>query len=127
MIFRPLFLSMVTILPLTVVASPVTLHKDMPYINARKLLLKQGWHPVNLHLHDDYAFLGVEHELHNKNFNEFDSCSIDYSNCVMRFKREKKCLTVYTFGEKIRYMKVVDWNNECPAVAAQPQAAASKK
>jgi hypothetical protein len=71
--------------------------------------------------------MGVERELSRHNFKEFDSCSIDYSNCVMRYKRAKKCLTVYTIGEKIRYMKVVDWNSECPEVPPQSTSHPSEK
>ena len=87
MIFLPRFFSVLAILPLIVVAAPAALQKDMPYVAARKLLLKEGWLPVNLHLHDDYALMGVERELFKHNFKEFDSCSIDYSSCVMRYKR----------------------------------------
>lgn len=127
MIFLPRFFSVLAMLLLIVIAAPVALQKDMPYVAARKLLLKEGWLPVNLHLHDDYALMGVERELFKHNFKEFDSCSIDYSNCVMRYKRAKQCLTVYTVGEKIRNMKVVDWNSECPDGAPQSDSQPSEK
>ena len=111
-----------SLLPAIVFAAPADLRKDMPYLfAARKLLLKEGWMPANLHLHDDYAMIGVEHELSRNNFKEFESCSIDYSNCVMRYKRARQCLTVYTIGEKIRDMKVVDWNSQCALTQQQQQ------
>jgi hypothetical protein len=127
MISLPRFFSVLAMLPLIVFAAPAALQKDMPYVAARKLLLKEGWLPINLHLHDDYELMGVEHELSKHNFKEFDSCSIDYSNCVMRYKRAKKCLTVYTIGEKIRDMKVVDWNSVRPERAAQSDSQPSEK
>lgn len=101
-------------LPLIAYAEPVALQKDMSFVAARKLLLKERWKPVNVHALDDYALMGVEHELARRNFKEFDSCSIDYSNCVMRYKRGDECLTVFTIGEKIKYMKVIQWSDECP-------------
>ena len=99
--------------PLIAFGSPATLQKDMSFTAARKLLLKEKWKPVNVHAHDDYALMGVEHELAKMNFKEFDSCSIDYSNCIMRYKRGDECLSVFTIGEKVKYMKVVHWTDEC--------------
>ncbi len=101
-------------LPLVAYAAPAVLQKDMAFSAARKLLLKEKWRPINVHAHDDYVPIGVEHELAQKNIKEFDSCSIDYSNCVMRYKRGEACLTVYNIGEKITDMKVVDWSDACP-------------
>lgn len=97
-------------------ATPLTLQKDMPFTAARKLLLKEKWKPINVHARDGYTFMGVERELAKMNIKEFDSCSIDYSNCVLRYKRGDECLSVYTVGEKVKYMKVVHWTAECPAL-----------
>jgi hypothetical protein len=92
--------------------------KDSPFAATRAMLLKEKWKPVNVHAHDDYALMGVEHELARMGINEFDSCSIDNSSCVMRYKRGSECLTVFTVGEKIKYMKVVGWNDECPILSS---------
>jgi len=86
----------------------------MSFSAARKLLMQQQWKPVHVHADDDYPLMGIEHDLAKLNIREFDSCSIDYSSCIMRYKRGDQCLTVYTIGEKVKYMKVVDWTNECP-------------
>lgn len=101
------------LLPLIVHASPA-LKENMPFVKARALLLKDKWKPVYVHENDDYALMGVERELAKRNFKEFDSCSIDYSNCIMRYKRGDECLTLYTIGEKVKYMTVVQWTEECP-------------
>ncbi|MDC8760672.1 hypothetical protein [Janthinobacterium fluminis] len=114
MIATQRLLILCVVLPLIANAAPAALQKDMSFITARKLLLKEKWKPINVHAHDDYALMGVEHELAKRNFKEFDSCSIDYSNCIMRYKRGGECLTVFTIGEKIKYMKVVHWSDECP-------------
>lgn len=106
----PLF----AVLPLIAFAAPATLQKDQPFTAARKLLLKARWKPINVHAHDDYALMGVEHELAKMNIKEFDFCSIDYSNCVMRYKRGIECLSVFTIGEHVKHMKVVHWTDECP-------------
>jgi hypothetical protein len=102
-------------LPLIAYAAPPALEKDMSFTTARKLLLKEKWKPVNVHARGDYALMGIEHELAKMNVREFDSCSSDNSSCIMRYERGNECLTVFTIGEKIEYMKVVGWNNECPA------------
>jgi hypothetical protein len=113
-------LMFITALPLVAHAAAPQLAKDMPFMSARKLLLKERWRPVNIHANDDYALMGVEHELAKKRVKEFDACSIDYSNCVMRYKRGNECLTVYTSGEKIKDMKVVHWSDECARQAQSP-------
>ena len=115
----PRYLIIFATLPLIVSAFPTPLRNGMAYTTARQLLLKDRWVPLNLHAHDGYEFIGVERELAQRNFKEVDSCSIDYSNCVMRFKRATQCLTVYAAGERVKDMKVVDWNGECPAVEKQ--------
>lgn len=97
-------------------STPAPLHKNMSFFTARKILLKEGWKPINVHADDNYTPMGIEHELAKMNFKEFDSCSIDYSNCIMRYKRGSRCLTVFTIGEEIKFMKVVDWNSDCPAL-----------
>ncbi len=99
---------------MTAEASPAELKKDMHFLSARKMLLKDKWIPVNVHLHDNYALIGVEHELSSNKINEFESCTIDYSNCIMHYKRLDQCLTVYTIGEHPNIMKIVSWSDACP-------------
>jgi hypothetical protein len=105
-------------LPSIAYAVSGSLHKDSPFTATRAMLLKEKWKPINVHAHDDYALMGVEHELVRMGIKEFDSCSIDNSSCVMRYKRGYECLTVFTVGEKIKYMKVVGWNDECPILSS---------
>jgi hypothetical protein len=107
------FVLLAGLLPLILHASPA-LKENMSFVKARALLLKDKWQPVYVHENDDYALMGVERELAKRNFKEFDSCSIDYSNCIMRYKRGGECLTLHTIGEKVKYMKVVQWTKECP-------------
>jgi hypothetical protein len=104
--------------PSIVSAAPASLQKDSSFFTTRAILLKEHWKPINVHAHDEYALMGVEHELARSGIKEFDSCSIDNSSCVMRYKRGSECLTVFTVGEKIKYMKIVDWNDECSTVSS---------
>lgn len=113
-------------LSIVVYANPLEIQKDMSFVAARAMLLKAKWKPFNVHEHDDYALMGVEHELAKRNFKEFDSCSVDYSNCVMRYKRGDECFTLYTIGEKIKDMRVVQWSDECPAIQGQGQNASTR-
>lgn len=109
------FFILLLLTPLIVDAHPVRLKAGMSFLMARKLLIQDKWQPVNLHKNDDYVLMGVEHELFDNNFKEFESCSIDYSNCIMHYSRGRKCLTLYTIDEKIKHMKVAQWSNDCPA------------
>ena len=107
-------------LPLIGHAAPAILNRDMPFAAARKLLLKERWKPIIIHAHDGYVRIGVERELAKLHINELDSCSIDYSSCVMRYSRSAECLTVITIGERFKDMEVVEWSYLCPTLPAAP-------
>jgi hypothetical protein len=100
---------------MVVYAAPSGLQKNMSFTAARQHLLKERWKPLNLHRHDNYPFMGVEHELARHGIREFESCSIDYSDCIFHYQRGVQCLTVFTVGEHLESMRVVQWSDDCPA------------
>ena len=100
--------------PLITQAAPRQLAVGMNFVEARRILLHSRWQPINIHANDDYEPMGVEHELFRRGYKEFDSCSIDVSSCILHYRRGSHCLTLYTIGEKVKYMKVQGWSNKCP-------------
>jgi hypothetical protein len=65
-------------LPSIAHTAPPPLREGMTFTAARKLLLKEKWKPINVHAYDDYALMGVEHELAKMNIREFDAESCNF-------------------------------------------------
>jgi hypothetical protein len=85
------------------------------FLVARSRILKTGWHPTRMYKEDDYEFFDIEKELKDRNFLEFDSCSMDAGVlCILYYNQETRCLRVDTIGEQIKDMKVTRWTDECP-------------
>jgi hypothetical protein len=86
-----------------------------PFTKARSRLVGLGWKPVRMHRDDNYSYIGTEKELANRGFVEFESCSVDAGAlCIFHYSKASECLRLDTKGEKIRYMSVTRWTNECP-------------
>lgn len=86
-----------------------------PFTKARSRLVKSGWEPIRRHRSDRYEYLGTEKELAGRGFMEVESCSVDAGSlCIFYYRRASSCLRVDTRGERIDYMKVTRWTNECP-------------
>jgi len=92
------------------------LKKGMPFQLARSLLIKQGWRPVNIHQHDDYAFMGIETEWVKAGFSELDSCAVDRASCIANYRKAKQCLKLQTAGEDIKHMRIDSWTGDCVEV-----------
>lgn len=101
--------------PLLAASYPPYLKQDLPFTNARKLLIKDGWKPIPMHINEHYEYDGVEKELVRLKFMEVDSCSNDSARCILYYRKKDACLRMDTIGEHVRGMKVVRWTNECPA------------
>lgn len=95
-------------------AVDLKLRKGEPFLAARKRILKLGWKPDRMHLHDKYEYMGTEVELSKLGFVEVDSCSIDAGSlCIFYYRKGNQCLRVDTVGEQAREMQVRLWSNEC--------------
>jgi hypothetical protein len=91
----------------------------MRFIEARRLLFKDRWQPFNVHERDNYRPIGIERELADSGIIEYDTCSSDFRNCILRYKRNRECLTVYTIGERVVEMKVFHFSRTCPGKVEQ--------
>lgn len=109
---RRVVLGFTAILPVLVHANDIQV--GMPFKEARKLLFEKKWRPVDVHAGTDYSYIGIEHQLIKNHFNELESCAVDRPICIFNYKRKNQCLRVFTSGEKMRAMSVVEWKNECP-------------
>jgi hypothetical protein len=111
--------SVLAMLPMAVLAVPLHIHKDQPFLQARTRLLKNHWKPGPMHEADEYRYEGVEKQLVTRGFKEVDSCSVDSSRCILYYKKGEHCLRLDTIGEQVKFMKVVQWSEECPAALQQ--------
>lgn len=86
----------------------------MPFLDARKNMLNQHWAPVDVHLNDNYAFIGVEKKLRHQRFIEVESCAMDQALCIFNYKKNGQCIRLITNGENISQMRVTSWSQNCP-------------
>ncbi|QGZ38261.1 hypothetical protein IP92_01432 [Pseudoduganella flava] len=97
-----------------------------PLVTARAKLLKHGWKPTRRHADDGYEYSGAEVELIRRRIFEVDSCSSDSSRCILFYAKRGKCLRMDTIGEKVGYMVVTRWAEECPDAPPRPSGANSE-
>lgn len=83
------------------------IEKGMPFLDARKLLLKDHWIPA------DHEEIGVENDLGRMNINEVESCAMGQAFCIFNYKKNNKCLKLISKGEEVKDMKVYSWSGEC--------------
>lgn len=91
-------------------AADVPIKERMPFLTARKTLIKNGWQP-NPTYTGEY---GVENILQRKGFTEVASCTVGLQFCSFNYVKNGACLGMATVGEEVEDMKVYSWNFKCP-------------
>jgi len=91
-------------------ATELPITKGMPFLSARKALIKQGWIPDPT---DETAPDGVMKTLRNIGLLEVERCTEGVQYCEFNYKKNDACLVVSTIGEKVKDMRVDAWNIEC--------------
>lgn len=91
-------------------ATDIPIKERMPFVNARKALIENGWQP-NPTYTGEY---GVESILQRKGFSEVESCTVGLQFCSFNYVRNGVCLGVATVGEEVKDMKIHSWNFKCP-------------
>lgn len=86
----------------------------MPFLQARKNVMREGWSPRKTHINDGYDFSRTEKNLLRRGLSEVESCAMDRPYCVFNYERAGQCFRVVTVGEDVRDMKVAQWSNDCP-------------
>lgn len=108
----------IILLILSIFAGPAahagTLRKGLPFMQARIQLIKDGWHPVNIHTGEHYEYIGTETVLIDSHIYELESCAVDRPLCVFNYHRGKRCLRLVTHGEELSDMRVESWSFRCP-------------
>ncbi len=95
-------------------AADIGLRVGMPFLEARSVLQKAHWMPVDVHTNDGYEFIGVERKLKDRNIDEVESCAIDAAICIFNYRKNQECIRLLTHGEEINDMRVRSWSNTCP-------------
>ena len=91
-------------------AADVPIKEGMPFTQARKALIKNGWKPNPTYSGE----FGVESIIQRKGFNEIESCTEGVRFCSFNYIKSGDCLGVGTVGEEIKDMKIYSWNFKCP-------------
>jgi hypothetical protein len=94
-------------------ATELPINKGMPFLNARKALIKQGWEP---NLTDEMDPDGLMKTLRNMGISEVQRCTEGVQYCEFNYKRNNQCLVVSTTGEKVKDMRINNWGFNCPDV-----------
>ena len=110
--FRLFYAISLTLITLNCAHAQSFLKDGMHYSHARKLLLKNGWVPVDPYPNGKVSEVGTqEAELIKKGIREVDTCSMDAGAlCNLFYIKNNSCLKVSTRGERLPYMRVIDWS-----------------
>ena len=93
------------------------LKEGMSFLDARKTLISNGWRPILT----KPVYGGTEKILINANIKEVESCAMDTPLCIFNYRKDNKCLRLYTEGEEIKDMRVTSWTEDCPEQVLQSQ------
>jgi hypothetical protein len=107
-----LFLFFVIISPISLQADE--LKKGIPFLSARKFLIKQGWHPIIVDKGKYFVFSKTEKVILNAHIIELESCAMDRHLCIFNYKKDETCLRLLVEGLDIKEMHVYKWTYECP-------------
>jgi hypothetical protein len=86
------------------------------FTTARKQILKQGWHPINLQTTwraeegPDCGLLDCE--LHRHGVVEVAGCPTDQPICIFYYRKGKAWLQVMATGETMKSLRVYYWTSQ---------------
>ncbi len=107
---KPLAISLLGCVSLFSSAADLPIKEGMPFLKARKALIKNGWEPNTTYSGE----FGVESVIQRKGFNEIESCTEGVRYCSFNYIKNEDCLGVGTVGEEVKDMKIYSWNFKCP-------------
>ena len=80
----------------------------MPFLAARKVILKDGWLPVVTQ--QESILTGLERTLARKHrVREIDHCTMDLPLCMFKYQKGGNTLTVFSWGEQMNYLELKFW------------------
>lgn len=92
-------------------ATDVPIKKGMPFLSARKVLIKHGWKPNLTNVMEPG---GVMKTLRDMGISEVERCTEGVQYCEFNYRKNKTFLVVSTTGEEVKNMIVDDWGFKCP-------------
>lgn len=99
------------------------LKQGMPFLSARRAILKSGWRPLDLKRRwaaDEEPDCGLlECVLHRRGVVELEGCPTDRPVCVFYYRKGGAWLQVMTLGEELDRIKVYYWANQAPEPTAE--------
>jgi hypothetical protein len=94
------------------------LASGMAFMTARRVILKQGWTPLDLKkswLADEEPDCGLlECALHRRGVVELQGCPTDMPVCVFYYRKGKSWLQLMATGEELKDLKVYYWSSQPP-------------
>jgi hypothetical protein len=98
------------------------LKPGMPFLSARRAILKSGWRPLDLKKTwraDEGPDCGLlECALHRRGVIELEGCPTDRPVCVFYYRKGKSWLQLMTLGEEFDHIKVYYWARQAPEASA---------
>jgi hypothetical protein len=95
------------------VAHAENLRIGMDFLKARKILIRDGWHPEKSR-RPEGGYIGTENLLIKNGITEVESCAMDSALCVFHYKKKNRCLEVTTKGEAVKSMEIYSLSHSCP-------------
>lgn len=94
------------------------LKPGMPFLSARRAILKSGWRPLDLKKTwsaDEEPDCGLlECQLHRRGVVELEGCPTDRPVCVFYYRKGTSWLQLMTLGEELNNIKVYYWAHQAP-------------
>ncbi|WP_233863505.1 hypothetical protein [Paraburkholderia adhaesiva] len=102
----------ILLLTATIAVHAENLKIGMNFLQARKLLIRNGWHPEKSH--PPYGErLGVENLLIKEGVTEVENCAMDSALCIFHYKKKNRCLEIITKGEIVKSMEISSFSHSC--------------
>lgn len=92
-------------------ATDVPITKGMPFLSARKALIKHGWKP---NLTDYIDPSGTMRLLRDIGVKEVERCTEGFPYCEFNYKKNNVCLGITTTGEEVKDLIIEAWDFKCP-------------
>ncbi|MFZ6647739.1 hypothetical protein ACO0LO_18595 [Undibacterium sp. TJN25] len=91
--------------------------KGQPFLQARELILADGWLPLRFVKEEDSIFREGKWQAAVP---EWDGCPAAFNGCFFNYIKEKQCLRLFVWDTRLTKMKVIEVFYECPGVGGVP-------
>lgn len=92
-------------------ATEIPIETGMPFLSARKALIKHGWQPS---ASKELQPVGTAVELERIGIVEIERCTQGVQYCEFHYQKNSECLGISTTGEEVQELVVDAWDFKCP-------------